>query len=63
MTKHEKLIVSAYTGYLMINVDEFMKYVSKIYGRNIFTHEMATDEFWDNLQKKVYDDFKKLCSE
>lgn len=35
MTKEEKLIVSAYTGYIMCNFDELSKFIEKILGHSV----------------------------
>lgn len=61
MTKQERLIVSAYTGYLMVKPDDFNKYVNEVMGHPVYTHEMAEDSFWEELHMKVHDDFINLC--
>lgn len=61
MTKQERLIVSAYTGYLMVKPEEFIKYINEVMDRSVYTHEMGDDTFWDELHMKVHDDFIKLC--
>ncbi len=63
MTKHEKIIVSAYTGYLMCNFSELHKYVEELMGRPVFTHEFASPDFNKELRKLAHDDFMTLCGE
>lgn len=55
MTKREAAIVSAYTGYLIGDFDEFHKYVSEIMDRPVFTHEFL--ELEDEIQEKSKQDF------
>lgn len=62
MTKEEKLIVSAYTGYLMVDFDDLHKYITEKLGRPVFTHELYGKVF-DELHEVVKDDFLKLCDD
>lgn len=64
MTDKERAIVMAYTGVVMLKGDKiqiFYKYVEKIMGRPILTHEMA--QFADEIREKSRNDFIKLCEE
>lgn len=61
MTKQERLIISAYTGYLMVKPEDFNKYVNEVMGHPVCMHEMDDDAFWEDLHMKVHDDFTKLC--
>ena len=57
MTKREAAIVSAYTGYLIGDVDDWHKYVQEILGRPVFTHELASKSIQDEVHDKSRDDF------
>lgn len=64
MTDKEKAIVMAYTGVVMLKCDKiqiFYKYVEKIMGRPILTHEMA--QLATKIKEKSKDDFMTLCKE
>ena len=64
MTDKEKAIVMAYTGVVMLKGDKiqiFYKYVEKIMGRPILTHEMA--QLATKIKQKSKDDFITLCKE
>lgn len=66
MTDREKAIVEAYTGTCMLVGDKrniFYKYVNKIMGRPIYTHEFAYENIQKELKEKSKDDFIKLCKE
>lgn len=63
MTKHEKLIVSAYTGVLMVEFGDFHKWVEELSGYPVWTHEFATEDFWLRLKEKTKDEFLKICKE
>lgn len=61
MTLREKLIVTAYTGILMVNAGQFKLFAQHILGRPVFTHELGLKAIQDELKEKVRDDFIKIC--
>ena len=63
MTKNEKLIVSAYTGILMTDMDSLQEYIEQKLGKPIWTHELASKEVFDEIKAAVKEDFIKLCKE
>lgn len=63
MTKDEKMIVSAYTGVLMVEMSDFHKWVEEFLGHHVWTHEFATQDFWDRLKEQVKGEFLKLCED
>ena len=40
MTKREGAILSAYTGCLLCDFNDFHKYIEELLGRPVFTHEI-----------------------
>ena len=58
MTRHEATIVSAYTGYLIGELDDLYKYLSELIGRPIYTHEIPA--VLDEYKSKIRQDFVKL---
>lgn len=63
MTKKEKIIVSAYTGYLMCDWDDMHQYIEKKLGRPVWTHELAFEEMQEKVREATKDDFLALCNE
>ena len=63
MTLKEKVIVSAYTGYLMCDFSEVHKYIEDLFGRPVWTHELADERIQSELHEKSKADFLKLCRE
>lgn len=61
MTTAEKVVVSAYTGYLMCDFYFVHQYIERVMGRPVYTHEMGTDDFEKALREKVKPDFLKIC--
>ena len=57
MTKKEAAIVSAYTGILIGEFTELHKYIEKILGRPVFTHELADSKIWEEIKQKSKKDF------
>ncbi len=61
MTFEEKLIVTAYTKILMVNINDFHEYAEKLLERPIMTHEFALKSVWTQIQDKVRPGFVALC--
>lgn len=63
MTKHEAIVVSAYTGFLMCDFSDMHEYIEKKLGRPILTHEFADKGTWKEIREKIRPDFIKICEE
>lgn len=63
MTRYEKLIVSAYTGVLMVEMSDFHKWVEEFLGYPVWTPEFATEDFWLRLREKTKEEFLRICKE
>ena len=63
MTKPEKLIVSAYTGVLMVDFNEFHQFAEKVLKRPIEEYEFVIRSTWNILKKKTEKKFLELCKE
>lgn len=63
MTSEEKLIVSAYTGVMMVGFNEFHKFAEEKLGRPILSHAFAFKTTTDELKEAVKADFLKLCKD
>lgn len=61
MTEKEKIIVSAYTGYLMYFVKIAHQYIEQKLGRPVYTHELSSLNVQNEIMNKVRDDFLSLC--
>lgn len=61
MTEQEKIIVSAYTGYLMCNFSAMHEYIERKLKRPVFTHELAFPGTMDEIRAATRDDFLALC--
>lgn len=60
MTKREAAIVSAYTGVLIGDFNDFHKYINDIMGRKIFIHELSDSATWDEIKEKSQRDFMNI---
>ena len=58
MTKREAAIISAYTGYVIGDIDEMYKYINEIMGRTVFTHEISI--LFDEIREKAKTDFENI---
>ena len=58
MTKREAAIISAYTGYLIGDINEMYKYINEIMGRTVFTHEVLI--LFDEIREKSKIDFDNI---
>jgi hypothetical protein len=66
MTLEERVIVETYTGYCMTSGDErdaVYKYMQKLLGRPVYTHELAQKSVMKKLHEKSKADFIELCKE
>lgn len=61
MTYHEKIVVSAYTGYLMCDFSDMHEYIEKKLGRPVWTHEIADKDIQEAIRNAVRSDFIALC--
>ena len=60
MTKREAAIVSAYTGFLIGEFQDFHEYVEEILGRPIQTIEMISEDICEKKKKKSLKDFQSI---
>lgn len=58
MTKREAAIISAYTGYLIGDINEMYKYINEIMGRTVFTYEVLI--LFDEIREKAKIDFDNI---
>lgn len=63
MTKRECAIVSAYTGVLCGDFNEFHKYIEEKMGRPVYTHEFANKALWEVIRELSKEDFCNLGKE
>ena len=61
MTQNERLIVSAYTGVLMTDMDQLHDYINRVLGRPVWTHELRDEKVLKEIQEKVRPAFLALC--
>lgn len=61
MTKEERIIVSAYTGFLMCDFADVHEYIEKKLGRKVWTHELADKKTWEEIKEKTKEDFMEVC--
>lgn len=61
MTNRERIIVSAYTGYLMCDFNDVHRYIEEKLGRPVWTHEMGYPEMQKAIHEASEDDFLALC--
>ena len=60
MTKREAAIVSAYTGILIGEFDDFHKYAEEIIGGPIWTHQFVDKKFTNKIKELSRNDFLNI---
>ena len=60
MTKREAAIVGAYTGVVVGSFDDIQKYIEELVGRPVWTHELASEQFFDEIHQLAKPDFMAL---
>lgn len=63
MTNKEKIIVSAYTGFLMCDFDEMHRYIEKKLKRPVWTHELANEKVIEEIRTAIRDEFLSICDD
>lgn len=61
MTTKERVIVSAYTGIRMCDMDLIEAYVQEKLGRPVLSNEWGDRHFHEIVQAVVAEDFLMLC--
>ena len=54
------VVLSAYTGILMCDMSEVHRYIEKLLGRPVWTHELASEALWSEIKEKAKPDFHKI---
>lgn len=63
MTLDEKIIVSAYTGYMMCDFFLVHAYIQKILGRPVWTDELTNGDILDEIGRRTKPEFLKICAD
>ncbi|MBP1589123.1 MAG: hypothetical protein ILO10_02885 [Kiritimatiellae bacterium] len=61
MTQQERLVVSAYTGFLMTDWPLVHKFIQERIGRPIWTHQFADEKLWEKIRERLKPEFLALC--
>lgn len=61
MKKSELLIISAYTGYSLVEFPHIHKFCEQLLGRPIFTHELANNELFNEIHEKCKPLLLEIC--
>ena len=60
ITKREAAIITAYTGYLMGNLEDAQKYVAELFGEEKWYRQFSEDKSIEELHEKSKRDFESL---
>lgn len=63
MTKREKLIVSAYTGFMMVTQKELKDFLKELLGREVLLVELENKSIQEKIRDILQPDFIQLCKE
>lgn len=62
MTKHESIVLSAYTGVLMCDFLDMHKYIEQIMGRSVFDYELGKEDVCDEIRRLTKPDYCKIIN-
>lgn len=62
LTSEQAAILGAFTGTLCGPVWDFIEYASKVMGRPVYTHELASAAFEAALREAARADFIAICA-
>lgn len=63
MTKEELVLISAYTGFMLLPPGKFgliHEAIEKAMGRPVWTHELASPLLFEELRKKLWPEIEKI---
>lgn len=60
LTEEQCVVLTAFTGVMMVEWPAFQVYAEKILGRPIFTHEFGSYEVLAQIREAARDDFMAL---
>lgn len=64
MTEYEKIVASAYTDTVFVSdFSKVHKYIEEKLGRPVWTHEMASSEFWEKVRDAARSDFLAMLGD
>jgi len=63
LTKHQAMVVGAYTGFLCGSFSDLHDYIEKKLGRPVFTHEMGIEEVRKEIEQAAKADFLAICND
>lgn len=61
INSHDRLVISAYTGFLMCDFNELHKFIERTLGRPVFTHELAAPDVLKLIQEKLKPEWLAIC--
>lgn len=61
LTKEQAAVITAYTGTLCGELDDFLAYASKRMGGSVSTLEMVSADWWVMLKTLARDDFLEIA--
>ena len=61
MTKREAIVISAYTGVLLVDFSDLHEYIEEIMERPVFTHELANPAVSDYITELAKPEFIQIC--
>lgn len=61
LTDEQANLVTAFTGFLIGDIASFQRFAERRLGRDVYTHHLASPDFWSALKANVADDFRAIC--
>lgn len=63
LTKGQAAIIGAHTGKLAGDFTDMAKYITRILGRSVWTHELAREDVAKEIEEKSRADFLAICND
>ena len=60
LTVEQGAIISAFTGILVGNFSDMHRYAARLFGREVWTHDFASEAFAAELKEKARADFMAI---
>ncbi len=62
LTREQAAIIGAFTGISCGPFGDIHEKIEKVMDRPVFTHEMASKELWEEVKKRIQQEFLDLCA-
>ena len=61
ISHHDRLVISAYTGYMLADFNDIHAFIAKTLGRPVYNHEFAESALLNEIHSKLENEWRDIC--